>query len=439
MLNFLFNRNGVLENKLILAKQRLTSSNFEEAFQICQEIHQRSKIFKPDVVLYIGTCALFGLGHVHQAEQWMREHDKKAKHNTNYLYLTAFLSLHHNQPAQALLDWTSILQLDPSQTFADRLIARIKNSEKEVLDEISIPNYFKRYIPLEILADDLASSSKSDTYSSASSYITSNKFKFIASLFFSQYSKKTRNILFLGIGALILFLLLLFSMDFSLLAPISSFFKNRNLSITLAQAPSDGAILAPEQYTGELPPIIYGSRREAIAKYISARNKIIKGEINQARLILGHLELSNVNFEFKERVLLLRASIPLLAWDDFKDSLKLSDIQQSPYLYRDAQIFWKGRLRAIIPGAKKILLELEAPREVFASTAKRAGGQDNTRAESKSPLLLVEYLVSGSEKADVMEELETKKYVQVFGSFQNINKKQQIINIQAQKLFFVSE
>ncbi len=89
---------------------------------------------------------------------------------------------------------------------------------------------------------------------------------------------------------------------------------------------------------------VYHEPSEAVSDYKKAAELIRSGSVNQARLIMGRIELSNVNFEFKERVQLLRQAVRPVSWDSFKDHLSWNEYNEKPYHYRDAQIEWEGEI-----------------------------------------------------------------------------------------------
>lgn len=93
ILKFLFlDKHRLVRQKLELARQQLEQGYYNDAFLLCQQSRQITKKFMAKEILYTGACALFGLGHIHQAKQWMQEHKSSVKQDSSYLYLTAYLS-----------------------------------------------------------------------------------------------------------------------------------------------------------------------------------------------------------------------------------------------------------------------------------------------------------------------------------------------------------
>ena len=458
MLKFLFfNKRRLVRQQLAVARQHLEQGQYKETFLLCQQSRQMAGNFMAKEFLYTGACALFGLGHVHQAEQWMQEHKSGAKQDSSYLYLTAYLALHRGQPEQALLDWTSILQLDPSQSFADQLIERIKRSERQVLEEISIPDRFSRYIPLYFTKDHSSSNKARHILQRQRNAKRQGQGLGLGLEIEERFrSSKLRMPALLALLGLLLGGVLFFILDKNeewkparLLAFLG--FKEKNLDLNLPKAPSRGTLIFPEQYQGDPPPFIYKERSTLLADYEEARRKVLAGRVNQARLILGRMELSNASFEIKERILLLRASIPFLERDDFHDPLTIQQVQAKPYLYRGAQIFWQARLQAVIPKAKEIVLHLEkaiigkaAAKEKLedpsSSTKLKSDSKEKTQeseslAEHESKVLIVSYKVSPSQKKELLSQLNTQNEVQVFGIFQGMEAGQ--LKIKAHELILL--
>ena len=417
MLNFLFSKKrNYLRYKLRLAWQHLERGEYNEAFQLCQEALEVTKGFAPIEVLYLGACALFGLGHIHQAEQWIEQYKRGFEQDSFYLYLRAYLALHRGQPEQALLNWTSILQIDPSQSFADQLIERIRRSEEQVMEELHIPEYYSRYLPP--LPPSLLEGKETP----------------------KSWAKKQRSTLDLrGLFPILLFLSLgaggagVFFFfrsgayeEWAVPELLSSIleFQEKDLELDLPKAPSRGTLLLPEGYKDNRPPYIYEERSALLKDYEEARRKILLGRVNQARFILGRIELSNVSFEIKERVLSLRASIPFLERSKFHDPLAMEDAAAKPYLYRGAQVLWGGKLRSLIPRTKGIELVLLAEGE-------------GTGASAEGKELRVEYRTSSSQKKKLLSKLSAKDKIRVFGIFRGLEAGQ--FKVEARELLLREE
>lgn len=422
------NKRRLVRQKLELAEQEIKQAYYNKAFQLCRECRQITKKYMSREVLYTGACALFGLGHVHQAKQWIEEYKSSAKQDSSYLYLTAYLALHHKQPEQALLNWTTILHLDPSQSFADRLIEAVKSGEKQVLEEVTIPDHFSRYVPIAIIKNQSSHSSLgnqklkknqrpqkrglSKKFKTEAFFIVLGAFIALGGIFFGK--KENRDRWFLRFPDL------LFSFLFS---------DGKSLEHDLPKAPRRGTLIFPEQYKGEAPPFMYKKRSEFLADYEKARKKILSAKVNQARLILGRMELSNISFEMKERVLLLRSSIPFLERENFHDPISIKKVQSQAYFYRGAQIFWRAKLRAILPRTKEIILELEKHSKEKKNIKEETGeypielssrkASEESSKEYKNRLI-VSYAVHPSQRKEALSKLNVQNDIQVFGVFQGI-------------------
>lgn len=142
-------------NDLAYLRRALFEGRYNDAYDRAAGIRQTLRERTPARVLYAGACALFGLGHVLQAEEWVSEHGRASDFDASHMYLTGYVEIHRRRLDRALLSWTRIVQADPGETFADELIERLKRGEAEVLREVRDPSNFTRYVPLAPL--DVAS------------------------------------------------------------------------------------------------------------------------------------------------------------------------------------------------------------------------------------------------------------------------------------------
>ena len=379
-------------------RKHLLAKQYDEAFQLCRQIKQDKNRATPAIILYFAAYALFGLGHVHQAEQWVEECGKATKYQVGYLYLAAYLELHSGRPEQALVHWTSILQLDPSQIFADQLIDKLRMSESSILEEIKNLHNITYYLPLK-LEDTTMQTTRQSLATFLHSVFTYGRRK----------SVMLASIITLVACALLLAVVIVF------------FTEDGKLSnIELPLAPIHGTILSPQQYDKYPPRFIYSSREELIEQFQKARQQIIQGEVNRARAILGRLELSNGSFEIKQRVLLLRSAIPFLSHDQFHDTVSIEQVYKEPYLYRDAQVLWQGSLAALKPDTDGIEIKLST-----VQTSKLVKG------------IIIYYAITGETKKRLMSRLASQNEVQVLGSF--VGLEQQRLKVKAQQLFFPNE
>ncbi len=407
------------QEKATIIEKYLKQKQFGEAFQICQSLREKYKNTTPEEILYAGACTLFALGHVRQAEEWVKAqkaqkaHGRIVKHpSPYYLYLTAYLSLQRGQPEQALLDWTSILDMDPGQTFADKLIDRLKQGEKSIMEDIQDGYFFYRYIPInfsERLGDKNFLSKKNTSKPTGTPVFSlstvllhkSWPYRFFYHFISLLFDKK---IIFLFL--FIVIVLFFWGREWGMVP----FFINKQ-ELSLPKAPGQVYLTSPEKYGKEAPLFLFKMPREVIDIYEKARSQILRGKVNQARLLLRRIELGNINFEAKERALLLHASIPLVSLKDFHDYVKVEDVIKNPYLYKGSQILWTGRLRSIKPNHNGVGLELEFGKNNWETAKKRL-------LEKTS--LIVDYDVSQDKKKKFLPKLNVQNKIQIFGIFEGI-------------------
>ncbi|MCB1317718.1 MAG: hypothetical protein KDK27_17255, partial [Leptospiraceae bacterium] len=241
--------------------------------------------------------------------------------NAAYLYMHAYMELHHGRPEQALVAWTRILQIDPSETLADRLIERLRTGEQRILSDLRTPEAFADYIPLHILDDPKGAQTRRRRW------------------------WKWNDPVWKIAGLMLVIALAVFGGIFVLYEPLMRLLRPdpyADAAETLPEPPSGGTVTPPDEFLEEEPRFSYADRDAALAEYNRARDLIAAGKVNQARYLLGKLELSNAGFEIKNRVLFLREAIPRALPDDFRDPVSLNEILAEPYMYRGAQVLWVG-------------------------------------------------------------------------------------------------
>ena len=303
------------------AKKALLDGRFEDSFRICLEIKEREKAYEPEL-LFIGACSLFGLGHVHQAESWVNDFELASPGNVRALYLQAYVHLHARRYDQALLAWTRILRIDPSQTLADSLIEKLKEGERYVQREIQDPASFVKYVPLFFREEEKT------VRPSLLSGILNGPVRYIV------YSLGA--LLLTGAIALGIYKFVPFKND-----PYEKIYES------LPVAPSTGTVIPAKEFKTDKPRFYFEDRRAALDTYNEAREKVKRGQVNQARFLLGKIEMSNAGFEIKERTELLRESIPYVERNVFRDPLTVEAVLDEPYLLRGCQVLWKGRASSI--------------------------------------------------------------------------------------------
>ncbi len=303
-------------------QQLLRDARFDEAFRLCQQIRSLNRR-PPAPLLYLGACALFGMGHIHQAETWVQDHAASGGSAVDNLYLLAYVHLHSRRLDQALVCWTRILQIDPAQIFADTLIEKLKEGEKTIVREIHRPASYLSFVPLEFAEEK--------NHLPVLSYLKN--------MMPELPGKKITAAALIGLVVAVVAGLY-----------FSGFFRHdpyRGLTEKLPGPPATGTVIPPEEFKREKPRFYFEDRNAAIRLYNEAREKIGQGQINQARYLLSRIELSNAGFEIKERADLLRDLIPDVDKKDFRDEVKISDIWNDPYMFRGAQVLWEGRISSL--------------------------------------------------------------------------------------------
>ncbi|MBX7057766.1 MAG: hypothetical protein K1X75_06835 [Leptospirales bacterium] len=296
----------------------LYESRYQEAFDLIRNMRRSAGDSISARALYAGACALFGLGHVLEAEEWVERHGERSRYDSSHLFLAAYLELHRRRVDQALLLWTRIIQLNPADTFADSLIERSRRGEALLDQELRGAASFTRFVPLPGAAPGPSIASGPRPLSPYWKLALPALLLVLASLAAGFYFRP---------------LLILIRGD-----------RFRAAEDALPLPPAQGSVLPADSFQNDPPRFVYATRDEALAEYKEARSLIGAGKVNQARMALGRLELSNASFEIKERALLLRDAIPLaLAADELRDSVTPAALVQDPYMLRGAQVDWSGR------------------------------------------------------------------------------------------------
>jgi hypothetical protein len=147
----------------------------------------------------------------------------------------------------------------------------------------------------------------------------------------------------------------------------------------LPEVPSYVTLSQKNKESSKEDMFYYKKPEDAISDFKKAVALIKEDKVNQARFLLGRLELSNVNFEFKERVLLLREAIPVVDWDDFKDKVSYEDYLKESYIYRDAQVEWAGEAEKTQAG--NWILRLKTSNNIIKKDKKSKGKKDTEESE----------------------------------------------------------
>lgn len=318
-------------------KSLLFQGNFDEAFRKARYLDERSR--RPvQEILYLGSLSLFGLGHIRQAESWIEKFNKNFEDTTAGHYLNAYLNLHLGNMDQALLHYTRILETDPSDTFADSVIERLRIGAKAIQRDFENPGSFRKYFP-EFKRDD-RSSEVNAVYEK-----TQDRFKMmLAALTLS--------------GMAVMFVIGYYFLPMIDMNFFDEFEKN------LPQPPAHGSIIPEREFVSEKPKFLYTTGDEALTDYSNARKLIVKGFVNQAMYLLGKIELSNADFEIKERARLLRDFIPVVEPHEFADPVTIEEILKEPYIYRGAQVLWEGEIVSSQPMGQNTIRLILAKNEL---------------------------------------------------------------------------
>ncbi|MCR9142757.1 MAG: hypothetical protein NXI24_10935 [bacterium] len=406
-------------------RSALFEGRYEEAFQKARDLREARGEGTDPGTLYAGACALFGLGHILQAEEWVEAHGARSKYRGEHLYLAAYIELHKDHHERALLYWTRIVQDDPSETFADALIDKLKRGEQRVRQELNQPGAFLRYVPLEAVDSHAGpgAAQADGTAPRAEANLRRSWLRWGTRTDDGQRDSRDGywwllagivllSVLSIGFGAYLDEILGIFAPD-----PYSAVRED------LPDVPAGGAVINPEAYADDAPRFLYPDKAAALTEYSAAREKIASGYPNQARYLLGRLELSNASFEIKERALLLRDAIPRVGPGDFRDPLDVASVIEEPYIYRDAQISWQGDVQNLRQSAEGLGFDLILPRGAAAGNAPMEGGSEDADLEAGNPgprpsgQIVVQVLYLFRDRgADRPPELRDGQSARVFGS-----------------------
>lgn len=333
------------------ARRALESGSFEEAFALCRDAgpaveqqpgalalltHKSSGRPLEAERLRLGACALFGLGHVHQAADWVQKYGL-IRPDAHYRYMLALLHLHAREPDQALLEWTRILGEHPSETLADRLIEKLRSGEAGLLRDLLRPGSLWEFLPAPTVAR-LAST-----------------WSLPAAVRLPPLAKRALLLVFaLVVGGVALGWTWR-SLSLRLPWPARTDPYAR-LEDRLPGPPEGGTVnLSPGAVTAGAQ---YKTRDEVAADLRRARALIVEGKPNRARVLLGRIEGSNASFELKERARLLRDMIPSVPRADFRDPFTRVEAQRQAGDFRGGDVLWQGVVAPVVRLARRgFLLE----------------------------------------------------------------------------------
>ena len=337
----------------------LFEARYDEAFQAARTLRERDGEQTAPAVLYAGVCALFGLGHILQAEEWLEEHGRRSHYRAEHLYLAAYVELHKERPERALLYWTRIVQEDPAETFADSLIEKLKRGSDRVRLDLNHAGAFLRYVPLDPVERGLRASRRTRTQPAGWFTRLLQRFSPAAPSTDGAVVSRDR---FWWVFAGIIMLTGVSVAFAAYLDDIARVFAPDPYSAaeeTLPDVPLNGTVISPAEYSEDAPRFVYADKAEALQEFRTARERIAGGLPNQGRYLLGRLELSNASFEIKERARLLRDSIPRVSADQFRDPVDVRSVLEEPYIFRDAQVLWNGTVRNLAKAEGGLRFDLE--------------------------------------------------------------------------------
>lgn len=298
--------------------QLILAGEYRDAWKLVEQSRREGTKERAFIDL-AGAVCLLGFGHVRQAEEWLESCEHTGP---EFYYLDALIHLHARRPEEALLCYTRIIDEDPSDTFADRLIDRLRADEEKVQEDVSSAP-IERYLPLDqwFLEGDapaVAGETKPPLFVRAAPLFESRVWR-IAAL-----TGAAAVLVALGVFVYI------------------RYFKTPDLSEKLPDPPSQGTIIPMSELRGTKVRFTFESRAEVIQQYEDARKKILEGRVNEARVLLNEIELSNAGFELKERALLLKQMIPWRAMGEFGDPVELDAVLADPDLYNGVQLELDG-------------------------------------------------------------------------------------------------
>lgn len=310
----------------------ILNRSYGEAFRLCDQVIRSAK--KRDKFLHLaGAVSLLGLGHVRQAEEWTEQAEFT---DPEFFYVDALIHLHAGRTSDALLCYTRVINADPSDTFADKLIERLRAEPEELQHEVS-ESPIERYLPLRAWYSEQGRVRQVEAESGRRDF--AERFSWLKSIFPSA-ANRSRILRLAGFAALLLVVLAVgFFLYFKFMrGPLA------DLAEKLPEAPAQGTIIPMSELKNVDVRFQFETRKEVVDQYLLARQKVLEGRVNEGRVLLNEIEYSNAGFEIKERSSLLKQMIPFIPTKSFEDNVTIQQITDDPAIYQGVQVDWPGTI-----------------------------------------------------------------------------------------------
>ncbi|MCE9598212.1 MAG: hypothetical protein K8S54_09620 [Spirochaetia bacterium] len=357
----------------------MLSRSYGEAFRLCDQVVRAAK--KRDKFFHLaGAVSLLGLGHVRQAEEWTEQAEFT---DPEFFYVDALIHLHAGRSSEALLCYTRVINADPSDTFADKLIERLRAEPEELQHEVS-ESPIERYLPLRSWFSDQGRARQSEGQPIAIDF--GDRFKVVQSFFSGRVVRYAGMVL----GLAVVLTAAVFLYFRFMRGPLA------DLAEKLPEPPAQGTIIPMSELKNVEVRIQFENRKDVVDQYSLARQKILEGRVNEGRVLLNEIEYSNAGFEIKERSSLLKQMIPYIPGKAFQDNVEIQKVIDDPALYQGVQVDWPGTIEMdpgpiLVTAGGKARLAGSLPTELKQGSAVRVSAFFD-RMAGGLPVLLVREL-----------------------------------------------
>lgn len=315
----------------------MLEGRFGEAYRKCDQAlrgdsggGQKSKVASDaDFFRIAGAVSLLGLGHIRQAEEWTANVEST---DPAFYYIEALIHLHAGRTHEALLCYTRLIDEDPSDTFADRLIEKLRAHPDEIVSEVQ-ETAIGRYLPIKHWFGEDGLIKRKTEEKPVSPPLDRLRARFKSIRF---TAKPVRWVMAGSIAFLLLVAAIFLYLKFGN--------RDHDLAERLPDPPTQGTIIPLSELKKDEVRFTFDSRKEVIDQYELARRKVIDARVNEARVLLNEIDLSNAGFELKERALLLKQMIPYIAPSRFSDNVEIQKVVEDPDLYQGVQVLWPGEI-----------------------------------------------------------------------------------------------